>query len=139
MRSRRQRRQLLRGMKHIAHGLPPTCHLCQCQADTRIDRRPGRCGSTADLFVRIQVQDGSVMSWGVIEMRTPGDDRVAIFWQLQIFKASTTCSYVLYVRSHSHDNSFMHSDVSLFYTYTVVVAELYFVIVTVSLVSLFMP
>jgi hypothetical protein len=42
------------------------------------------------------------------------------------------------IRSHIHDSSFMHSDVSLFYTYTVV-AELYFVIVTVSLVRLFMP
>jgi hypothetical protein len=44
----------------------------------------------------------------------------------------------LNVRSHSHDSSFMHSDVLPFYTYTVV-AELYFVVVTVSLVNLFMP
>jgi hypothetical protein len=44
----------------------------------------------------------------------------------------------LYVRSHSHDISFMHSDVLPFYTYTVV-AELYLVVVTVSLVSLFIP
>jgi hypothetical protein len=43
-----------------------------------------------------------------------------------------------YVRSHSHDSSFMHSGVSLFYSYTVV-AETHFVIVTVPLVSLFMP
>jgi hypothetical protein len=42
------------------------------------------------------------------------------------------------VRSHSHDSSFMHSDVSLFYSYTVV-AETHFAIVTVPLVSLFMP
>jgi hypothetical protein len=42
------------------------------------------------------------------------------------------------VRSHSHDSSFMHSDVSFFYSYTVV-AETHFVIVTVPLVSLFMP
>jgi hypothetical protein len=41
------------------------------------------------------------------------------------------------VRSHSHDSSFMHSDVSLFYSYTVV-AETHFVIVTAPLVSLFM-
>jgi hypothetical protein len=34
------------------------------------------------------------------------------------------------VRSHSHDTSFMHIDVSLFYSYTVV-AETHFVIVTV--------
>jgi hypothetical protein len=43
-----------------------------------------------------------------------------------------------HVRSHSHDSSFMHSDVSLFYSYTVV-AETHFVIVTVPLVRLFMP
>jgi hypothetical protein len=42
------------------------------------------------------------------------------------------------VRSHSHDSSFMHSDVLTFYTYTVV-PELYFVVVTVSLVSIFIP
>jgi hypothetical protein len=44
----------------------------------------------------------------------------------------------LCVRSHSHDSSFMHSDVSLFYSYKVV-AETHFVIVTVPLVSLVMP
>jgi hypothetical protein len=43
-----------------------------------------------------------------------------------------------YVTSHRHDSSFMHSDILPFYTYTVV-AELYFVVVTVPLVSLFMP
>jgi hypothetical protein len=43
-----------------------------------------------------------------------------------------------HVRSHSHGSSFMHSDVLPFYTYTVV-PELYFVVVTVSLVSLFIP
>jgi hypothetical protein len=42
------------------------------------------------------------------------------------------------VRSHSHDSTFMHSDVSLFYSYAVV-AETHFVIVTAPLVSLFMP
>jgi hypothetical protein len=41
------------------------------------------------------------------------------------------------VRSHIHDSSVMHSDVSLFYSYTVV-AETRFVIVTAPLVSLFM-
>jgi hypothetical protein len=41
-------------------------------------------------------------------------------------------------RSHSHGSTFMHSDVLTFYTYTVV-PELYFVVVTVSLVSLFIP
>jgi hypothetical protein len=43
-----------------------------------------------------------------------------------------------HVRSHSHDSSFLHSNVSLFYSYTVV-AETHFVIVTAPLVSLFMP
>jgi hypothetical protein len=46
--------------------------------------------------------------------------------------------YEAIVRSHSHDSSFMHSDVSPFYSYTVV-AETHFVIVTFPLVSLFMP
>jgi hypothetical protein len=46
--------------------------------------------------------------------------------------------YCPLVRSHSHGSSFMHSDVLTVYTYTVV-PELYFVVVTVSLVSLFIP
>jgi hypothetical protein len=42
------------------------------------------------------------------------------------------------VRSHRHNSSFMQSEVLPFYLYKVV-AELYFVVVKVSLVSLFMP
>jgi hypothetical protein len=54
-----------------------------------------------------------------------------------IYDLAGVVSLVVFVRSHSHDSSFMHSDVSLFYSYTVV-AETHFVIVTAPLVSLFM-
>jgi hypothetical protein len=90
-------------------------------------RRYTRIGMSAHVFVAASTR--SVMPY-------QGGNLDYIKTRIDSYVEFVTCQ--LSFRSHSNDSSFMHSDVSLFYTYTVV-AELYFVVVTVSLVSLFMP